>query len=472
MSERGMGGRLLAAGFAAGAVTIVVVAMVVAAAPGVGAQDGVGVYPLAVPLAVPSTTTTTTITTTTTTTIPPTTTTTTTPPEPLAVAPRARVATTTTTTSTSVVEPVVEPATPPVRHSTLAAAPKPEPEPESERSIFASLIPSPSDVDWDLGHVGANATIAFGLVLLLGLPAELFNVALKARHMSGAGRVWFPWLLAFETKVNRLPDPLLLVGFSAAAAIVYSQLVPGVGLDSKSLIFVAALTMALIVVTLVLEAVRIPYLRRRHQVGSHLRMFPRAFLIAVILVLLSRLTGFEPGFIFGVTCGLAVAGALRDEDEGRSIALACVGLLAMAVIAWIVWIPVADAAENADPSTSVILFDTFLATLWVTGLQVVLFGLLPFRFLYGEKVLHWSRTGWCALYGFAAFMFVQTLVHPSADSWGGFSEGTMILIAVTGVVMLIAATAYWLYVRNHTPHPAPVPPPEPPPEPVEALSVS
>jgi hypothetical protein len=215
--------------------------------------------------------------------------------------------------------------------------------------------------------------------------------------------------------------------------------------------FVAALAGAMIVVTGVVEAVRIPYLLRRHDVRSHLKMFPKAFAIAVGLVLVSRLTSFHPGFIFGITCGLAVSGRLKDEDEGRSIALACLALLVMAALAWVAWIPAADAASKAHPSNLAVLFDTFLATLWVTGLQVVLFGLLPVQFLYGEKVLAWSRRGWAALYATAMFLFVQTLFHPQASEWGGFSTASMAIIAISGVVLLIAASAFWMWVKLRPP---------------------
>ena len=34
-------------------------------------------------------------------------------------------------------------------------------------------------------------------------------------------------------------------------------------------------------------------------------------------------------------------------------------------------------------------------------------------------------------------------------SFDGFSQGTLILILVTGVVMFVASIAYWLWVRNH-----------------------
>ncbi len=355
------------------------------------------------------------------------------------------------------------PAAAPHKHPKAAAPPA-----QRHESLFVSLIPRPSEVSWSPGHVGFNLSITFALVLLLGLPAELLNSSIKVRAVVAPRRKRFQmaWLTcdSLEARLATIPDPLLLVGFSATAALVYSQLDPGVGLDGESMLFIGALAMALIVVTGVLEVVRIPYLRRRHNVTSHLQMFPRAFAIAAVLVVISRVTGFHPGFIFGITCGLAISGRLRDADEGRSIAIACAGLLAVAALAWVVWIPASNAAAAAHPSTLAVVSDTFLATLWVTGLQVVLFGLLPLRFLYGEKVLSWSRWGWLALYGTAVFLFVQTIFHPGPGVWGGLSSSTMAILGLAGIALLIFAVCYWLWAKTTTRGSDAPPDPEPEPE--------
>src|SRR5256885_672480 len=138
-------------------------------------------------------------------------------------------------------------------------------------------------------------------------------------------------------------------------------------------------------------------------------MFPRAFVIAVPLVVLS--------------------------------------VLALGAAAWLFWIPASHAATVDNPSGIAIVFDTFLATLWVTALQVVLFAMLPLKYLYGEKVMQWSRLGWFGIYFTAMFLFTQVLLHPSAGTWGGLSDGTLRIIAALGVVLLVASVVYWLWVQ-------------------------
>jgi hypothetical protein len=368
---------------------------------------------------------------------------------------RARAVVETTTTSTSapyaeVLGEVLVREDPP--KTTPKATPKRrvQPAPNSpilETPEFVTNLPRPDDISWTAKNVTNNAWIAFLLVLLLGLPAEIFNSSLKARQQNRPPHKRRGLLHTLETRINGLPNSILLVGFALVSALIYAELDPHLGFNSRSALLVGALTAALIIVTGVCEAARIPYLLKRHRARAHLQMFPRAFLVAIPLVVLSRVTGFHPGFIFGVTCALAVEGSLRDEHEGSSLALALVSVLALGVGAWFAWIPVSHAARLDEPSNVAILLDTFLATLWVTALQVVLFGMLPLKYLYGEKVMQWNRFGWFAIYFTAMFLFTQVLLHPESDAWAGFSENTLHLVAALGVVLLAASVAYWLWVR-------------------------
>ena len=333
------------------------------------------------------------------------------------------------------------------------ATPRPEAHPapktvSPDRPKFTSSIPRPDDISWSAKHIGNNAWIAFLLVLLLGLPAEILNSSLKARQMNKPHHKRRGRIHELEARVNELPDAALLVGFGILSAIVYSELDPSIGVNARSALLVGALAAALIIITGLCEAVRIPYFRQRHELDAHLRMFPRALVIAVPLVIASRLLGFHPGFIFGVTCAVAVEGTLLDRDEGLSLGIVGVSVLSLGAIAWLLWIPASHAATVDDPSGVAIVLDTFLATLWVTALQVVLFAMLPLKYLYGEKVLQWSRAGWFAMYFTAMFLFLQVLLHPSAGAWGGLSDGTLRALAATGVVLLGASVAYWLHVQS------------------------
>jgi hypothetical protein len=240
---------------------------------------------------------------------------------------------------------------------------------------------------------------------------------------------------------------VLLAGFGLVGALIHSQLDPHLGWNRQSLVLVGGLAAAFVVVTGLAEALRIPYLRRRGGPPSHLRMFPLALVAAVALVAVSRAFELQPGLIFGITCGLALGGELNDLAEGRSIAVASVGLLVVAVGSWLLWTPVADAAGGPDPGTGTLFLDAALSTLWVTGLQAVIFGLLPLRFLYGEKVVKWSPVCWIAIEGAALFLFVHAVARPGGASEGHASSATIwSMFGLLGLFTL-GALAVWAWFR-------------------------
>ena len=194
---------------------------------------------------------------------------------------------------------------------------------------------------------------------------------------------------------------------------------PDVGWDRRSAIAVAGLSTALIVVTGFAEALRIPYLRRRGGPSSHLRVFPLALVAAILLVVLSRGLGLRPGLIFGVTCGLALAGEESPTTSMRAAASrSAVRCPAGGDAGEPGWPGARLRARHPGPTLAPQRSSSTpcVSTVWVSGLQAVLFGLLPLTFLAGERVLRWNRWGWIALYATALFLFVDAVLRPGSSS--------------------------------------------------------
>lgn len=319
------------------------------------------------------------------------------------------------------------------------------------RSALVSDIPTPDDVDLGYRHMGGNLILTLLLILLIALPAELFNSTLKEHYH----RVNRPlkgiqaWLAAVEEHFKTLPNPVLLVGFAVVGALIAGQLDPNFGLNPTSLVMFGALALAFVVITLVLELARIPYLdrragrRRRH----HLRLFPLVLILGAIFVAVSRLAEFRPGYIFGITCGLLLADDVGEEDNARSLVVAAVLLLATSIGAWLLWLPFVDPVQEASPSLFVLFADAFLATLWVSCLQVVVFGYAPLEALYGKIVQRWHLGAWLAVYGAAMFLLVSFLLHPSAGRWGSLTTTTFLQMMSLFVVFLVASVVLWAWFR-------------------------
>ncbi|MBL8775024.1 MAG: Ig-like domain repeat protein [Acidimicrobiales bacterium] len=365
--------------------------------------------------------------------------------EPLAERGTPRRPTTTTTTTETVSDPAIG------RERAAGIVVDVQVDQPAERSELVFGIPDPRDVDWSGRHVRQNLVLTLLLILLIALPAELFNSTLKEHYhrVNRPLRGIQAWLAALEAHLLTAPNGVLLVGFALVGAAIASQLDPSFGLNATSMVLFSALALAFVTITLVLELARIPYLDRRagRRREHHLRLFPLVLILGAIFVVVSRLAEFRPGYVFGITCGLLLADDVGEEDNARSLVMAAVLLLATSLGAWLLWLPLVDEVQGASPSLWVLFGDAFLATLWISCLQVVVFGYAPLEALYGKIVQRWSWPAWIAIYGVAVFLLVSFLLHPSAGRWGGLTTTTFLQMMTLFVVFLVASVVLWAWFR-------------------------
>jgi uncharacterized membrane protein YoaK (UPF0700 family) len=96
-----------------------------------------------------------------------------------------------------------------------------------------------------------------------------------------------------------------------------------------------------------------------------------------------------------------------------------------------------------------VALDTLLATVWVAGVQSVVFSLIPIRFMDGEKVALWSRVAWFGIYVFALFVFVHTVLHPRDNQVGTASEAQVIYLSVLLGALTLVAVSLWAFFLFH-----------------------
>lgn len=399
------------------------------------------------------------------------------PPVPASLQPAPVASATPATSGASSVLPLavaapalVESAAPPSDEVAAGRAPAPEGEvatgapgevasrPTVTRSELVEAVPAPDSVSWSAGHVASSSLLALLLIMLLAFPAELVNSTLVDHYEEierpfarGRSR-----LLAFEARLLAVPNGVLLVGFAAVGALIAGLVDPSFGFDASSLVLFLGLTAAFVVITSLLELARIPFLDRRagRRRGHHLRLFPLVLVLAAVFTLVSRVADFRPGYIVGVTCGLLLAEDVSEDEDARSLALAGLFLLVASVAAWLAWVPWQHAADAPAPGLLVVFADTFLATLFVSCLQALLFGFAPLHSLYGKVVQRWSFVAWAALYGAAAFLFVQLVLHPSAGRWGGVPDTSLGQVLSLFLVLLAGALLFWGWFRVFSGRPA------------------
>ena len=302
-----------------------------------------------------------------------------------------------------------------------------------------------------------NLVLTLFLLLLSTYPAYLFNSTLAENYDGVMG-----WLGPAQRKIDRFrarrgtfPMPVVLGASGVAGALLFGLLDPNLGFNMPSFALLLGLFASVVIVSGVYDVARARYMHHHFGIGSNLRGYPAGLVVAAVLVLLSRAAHFTPGYLFGVFTALGFASQVDKRKDGKGVAVAALWLLGVATLSWFLWVPVADAASEPDADFVVLFLDATLATVWVVGIQSVVFGLMPLRFLDGEKAKSWSFAGWAAIYGLGMFAFVHSMIRPGAKVDGDSFWTAIVLFAS----FTVFAVVFWAFFRFRTPRPTdPAPP--------------
>jgi hypothetical protein len=307
---------------------------------------------------------------------------------------------------------------------------------------FADSVARPGQVSTEPIVLLQSAALAALLVFLMPFPSQLFNSTLEAhedevRHWlrldrigSAVGKIgafWGSW-----------PGVAL---FTLLAALLYGFLDPGFGFSLGSLATFVGMLVGIVLVT---AAFAVPVLLAHRRLGDQwqLKVVPVSLLIGVACVLLSRLTGFQPGYLYGLLIGLAFARELSAADEGRATAI---GAGVMLIVASAAWIGLGALPEG--DGFAIVVLRTSLAALMVAGLEGVVFGLLPMRFLPGEPLYAWNRILWGALLAVGAFAFFHILINPASGYLSDSSRTPLFTVLALLIGFSLVSVAFWAWFR-------------------------
>jgi hypothetical protein len=299
-----------------------------------------------------------------------------------------------------------------------------------------------------------NAALALLLVIMLLFPAELFNGTLMENYDEVRG--WFGPLGRVGSRLQDHPllesGPVRLVGvtlFTALTAAVYGLVDPHFGFDATSLRLYVALAFGLVAITVLANGAALLFVRWRYGVGGHIRLRPGTLVLALACVLLSRLIHLQPGYVYGIVAGFQFSRELDHVQEGRAVAAWAGWLFALSIGAWLLIEPARHLVERHEGAFLPLVAEEVTAALTVEGLTVLVLALAPIRFLHGERLLQWSKSGWAVIYAIAAFAFFSIDVHPE---WAG-SEATVPLRVWLVLFLGFGAfsLAFWSYFRFRHP---------------------
>jgi len=315
---------------------------------------------------------------------------------------------------------------------------------------FADSIPAVGEISTDPIVLVQSALLAVLLVFLMPFPAQLFNSTLETHEdevrgwlrldrlgaVAGGtiGAFWSSW-------------PGVIV-FTLLAALLFGFLDPGFGLDLGSVATFFGMLAGIVLVTAVFGLPAI-WAHRRIGDAPAIKVVPISLVIGVACVVLSRLTDFQPGYLYGLLVGLVFARELSEADEGRATALGAVLMLVVSFASWLAL----GLLPDGD-GFGLVVSRTSLAALMVAGLEGVVFGLLPMRFLPGEPLYAWNRVVWGALLGLGAFAFFHVLINPASGYLSDTSRTPLLTVVALLIGFSVVSVAFWAWFRFRREPPA------------------
>lgn len=350
----------------------------------------------------------------------------------------------TTTTSTSTTTPAVTDTT--VAPPTTLAPPSgdnepgeavepPPPQVRPEVPLLVSSVPSVQDISLEPVVLTVSAVLAVAVIMLMPFPAELFNTTFMDNYEKI--RSWFPWLTRRERepRKRRFWDTIPgLCVFLVLCAVLNGFLDPEFGLSSGLLFLMLLVGVALTNVGLWLP----DSLMRRKTNGDRgrLRALPLGLVVAALCVLVSRLIGFVPGYMYAAVVALVFTMPAGDDQEDRETPVTVFTLFAAGLVAWFL-LGVVRSAEGP------VFIEGVLAILTVATFEVLAVGLLPLRGLLGHKMMRAGRARWLIMWGLSLFAFFHIVINPAN---GYLTSSALVPLATTITLLLVfSAVSVWLW---------------------------
>jgi hypothetical protein len=308
-----------------------------------------------------------------------------------------------------------------------------------------TALPKPDQVDFNLGSLLISAAVAMGLLCLIAFPAELFNTTLEEHYDEVRG--WFhlpPKRLEAEAGRSQV---IPFVAFLLVGGLLYSLLNPAFRLDRSTLAAALGLSLAMGIVTLAFDVPSLAYIRRRHGVWGRLVILPGTLLLAAGCVLLSRAVHFLPGYFYGLIAGITFRRQVAEAVKGRLVAASALLVLVLSVASWLALMPVSSAADKPGASFAVLVLEATLGGTFWCGLDSLVIGLLPLRFLSGSEVRAWSRPAWTVLFVLTQIAFVHILLRPGTGYVADTSRSPTVVVVGLFVAFAVISVGFWGYFR-------------------------
>src|ERR1700733_9427446 len=238
-------------------------------------------------------------------------------------------------------------------------------------STIASSLPTPGEAFASVAVVAVGAGISIAAILFITSPSQLFNLTFQENYAEIRELLQrrVKWAIrpkkASESPRQPVTDWLKFMAVVLVGALFGGLLDPHFGTSLGTLDTYVAVVLAICLGAIFPALVTYQYHRARHEDRSwRLQALPLGLGVAAICVVISRLTQFEPGYLYGVICGIAFGTKLTTTQKGHIVALCALTTLAIAVVAWLVWLPITGAAQRPGAFFGIVILDDLLASIF------------------------------------------------------------------------------------------------------------
>jgi hypothetical protein len=335
---------------------------------------------------------------------------------------------------------------------------------------IAAGIGTPNQVFHSWGHNVVNAVITVAAILFITFPSVVFNQTFTSNYdeimlmlANLRRRVRKAVGLKEEPTPDTPPAPASASDEMSAPAVAempghasrpwfYSVLVigailggllnPKFGFNSRSVADIGATLVAFALGTAIGWFIS-KWFRQRHKypVHTYLHALPLGLGVAALCVIVSRLTNFEPGYLYGVIVSIAFVETLEERHNAHLTAISALSTLAVALVAWFLWIPVNHFALEHGGNILLAIVDDVLASVFIGGLVGTVIGLLPLEFMPGGTIAKWRKDVWAIVFFVAVFLLVEVELRPAA---GPTHPGGAPIVTALVLFAIFGGGSFWM----------------------------
>lgn len=312
-------------------------------------------------------------------------------------------------------------------------------------SVYSALTPV-QDIDMTPTSALVLAAVTVILLLLIGFPGVLIESTVSKHYDE-----LFPWVKRRREKENDLDSPAhvatwITVTLGVAIATVISGFIdPQFGLNpgsarvllSSGVVFIVLSVLGWLIVEWVIHSTD-PALKP----SIEFKWF--SLLVVALAVLLSRLTGFEPGIVFGLVVGLSFGATLSKAQNARTVLVGVLYALILGLGSWLAYSALKPLLESQPSVASQFALD-MLAGIAVAGMSTLPVALLPITGLGGAAVFTWNKWVWTVAYAVGLATFFVVLM-PLPQAWGEISLALTVWV-ILYACFAVGAIIFWAYFR-------------------------